>query len=94
MSRTTIQPTGAANEPVAETTFRSLKRTCGQIGRGCLLAIVWVIRVGLILGVLATFAQRSFAALFIMLILVGIAFAVIRTRLVSFRLFLNRSIPC
>ncbi len=92
MSRATIRPAGAVNAPVVQTTPRKLRHTCGQIGRGCLLAIVWVIRVGLILGVLSAFARQAYVALVILLILIGIAFAIIRTRLISFRLFLNRSL--
>jgi serine phosphatase RsbU (regulator of sigma subunit)/anti-sigma regulatory factor (Ser/Thr protein kinase) len=93
MSRTAINPGGAGNRPVQYATpLNRIRRTCGQIGQGCLLVAVWVIRVVLILSALGFFVRRSYVALFVILILIGIAFAIIRTRLVSFRLLLNRSL--
>src|SRR6266851_3035075 len=63
-----------------------------RIGRGIGLTLVWIFRAILIIVVLATFALHAYALLFVALILVSIGFALVRTRLVNFGLFVNRSL--
>src|SRR5258707_7437096 len=63
-----------------------------RIGRGIGFTLAWILRVILIISVLVTFALHAYPLLFVALILVSIGFALVRTRLVNFSLFVNRSL--
>jgi serine phosphatase RsbU (regulator of sigma subunit) len=104
MNRATYQA-GKPAEPSVKTAnassvllsvFRQTGRAFKGIGRGCLFTFVWAIRFFLIISALATFAARttlqSYVPFFLLLILASISFAILRMRLVSFRLFFNRSL--
>jgi hypothetical protein len=63
-----------------------------RIACGIGITLAWILRAFLIILVLATFATHAYPLLFVALILVSIGFALVRTRLVNFGLFVNRSL--
>jgi serine phosphatase RsbU (regulator of sigma subunit)/anti-sigma regulatory factor (Ser/Thr protein kinase) len=63
-----------------------------QISHRILFILVWIMRAGLTIGVVVFFAQNAYIPFLITLILAAIAFALVRSRLLNFPLFLNRSL--
>src|SRR5258708_36442713 len=93
MTRDASRPVKSSASPAERTGFsRRFWHILMRIVRGIGFTLAWILRVFLIILVLATFATHAYPLLFVALILVSIGFALVRTRLVNFGLFVNRSL--
>src|SRR5258706_9543382 len=93
MTRDASRPVKSSASPAERTRFsRRFWHILMRIGRGIGLTLAWILRVILIISVLVAFALHAYPLLFVALILVSIGFALVRTRLVNFSLFVNRSL--
>ncbi|HLZ58587.1 MAG TPA: SpoIIE family protein phosphatase [Ktedonosporobacter sp.] len=76
--------------------WRRLQHTLIRLGRRIRFIFVWVLRIVIVILTIVTFAfaqsPLTYLAFFLALILLSIAFALVRTRLVSFPLFISRSL--
>jgi serine phosphatase RsbU (regulator of sigma subunit) len=60
--------------------------------RDFMLALLWIIRILALFSIVGAFAAHNYIMFLILLIVVSIIFALLRSRLINFNLFLNRSL--
>lgn len=93
MTRDASQPVKSSASPAERVGFsRRFWHIFMRIVRRIGLTLAWIFRAILIIFVLATFALHAYPLLFVALVLVSIGFALVRTRLANFGLFVNRSL--
>jgi serine phosphatase RsbU (regulator of sigma subunit) len=91
MNRIVAKPRKAPGSPPtshARHTWYILK----SIVRNFLLVLLWIIRILVLFFILGAFAAHNYIVFLILLVAVSIIFALLRSRLVNFNKFINRSL--
>jgi serine phosphatase RsbU (regulator of sigma subunit)/anti-sigma regulatory factor (Ser/Thr protein kinase) len=94
-----MQQSGHRGGPISiqnKNNTRTVRLSCGQrlrqIGRNIVFGIAWIMRGFVIIAAVVFLAGHAYIPLIFSLLLTAIIFALVRSRLVSFPLFLNRSL--